>query len=228
MKQTLKLSAGTWLALLGASVFTGQVHGQSVIFTFGGGTAEGWANSGFSSTPVASVSNIGGQNYIFLADNGFQVGNVASDSPGVLVAFNGAMAAAAANPAGYNISYDWYVDTSTFVGATFFQLGTFVNSGSGYYAQNFPTTGKEVELDGTQLASGQVFSGTVTVNFAAAGYAIPTTDTYFRLGIIENGDGTGAGAYFRNISVAPIPEPSSLVLLGLAVPALLMMRRRKA
>ena len=141
------------------------------------------------------------------------------------------MQAAAANPAGYDISYDWYVNTAGFSGATFLQLGTFVNTGSGYYAQDFPATGKEVELDGTQLASGQVFSGHVSINVAAAGFAMPTADTFYRLGLIENGDGTGVSVSFTDISVTPVPEPSTLALGGLggmAFMALLFLRRRTA
>ena len=75
------------------------------------------------------------------------------------------MSAAAANEAGYNISYDYYIDTSTFgSGAgTYLQLGTYVNTGGGYYAQDFGAV-KEVELSGTDLASGNVFSGHVSIN----------------------------------------------------------------
>lgn len=99
------------------------------------------------------------------------------------------MQAAAANPAGYNISYTYYFDTSTF-GATppsFLQLGTFVNTGSGYSAQDFSTP-NEVSFNGAQLASGQVFTGTVTVNLATVGFNMPPADTFFRLGLIENGN----------------------------------------
>ncbi len=134
-------------------------------------------------------------------------------------------AAAAANPIGYNISYDYYIDTAGFSGATFLQLGTFVNSGSGYYAQDFGAT-KEVELNGTQLASGQVFTGHVSFNMAAVGFAIPPADTFFRLGFIENGNGTGVGVYLSNISISPVPEPSSLALIGLGMAGLAMIRRR--
>jgi hypothetical protein len=49
------------------------------------------------------------------------------------------------------------------------------------------------------------------------------------LGFIENGDGTApVGVYFTDISVAPVPEPSSFALVGLAAPAFWMMRRRFA
>jgi hypothetical protein len=108
------------------------------------------------------------------------------------------------------------------------QLGTFVNTGSGYYAQDF-TSPYEVQLNGTQLASGQVFQGQVTINMAAVGYAMPPADTFFRLGFIENGSGTGTGVYFSNISVSPIPEPASLALFGLGLAVgTAFLRHRKA
>jgi PEP-CTERM motif len=225
MKRIIGTSVGmAAVALLFGAI---QAQSQSVNFNFSDGTADGWANSGFGGTPVATVSNIGGQNYIFLPLGGFQVGNVGHGADGS--DFYNAMAAAAANPAGYNISYNYYIDTSTFVGSTFFQVGTFVNSGSGYYAQDFPATGKELELNGTQLASGQIFQGQVTINMAAVGFAIPPADTFFRLGFIENGNGTGTGVYFSNISVSPAPEPSTFALIGLgAAAAMLMFRRRLA
>jgi hypothetical protein len=79
------------------------------------------------------------------------------------------------------------------------------------------------------LASGQVFQGTVTVNMGAIGFDIPTSDTYFRLGLIENGNGTGGGVYYTDISIAPVPEPATLSLCGLGLASgLVFLRRRKA
>jgi hypothetical protein len=225
MKHILGTSFGIAAATLAFAI---QAHSQSVNYDFSDGTADGWANAGFSGSPTATVANIGGLNYIALPLGGFQVGNVGTgnSSDPLYVA----MAAAAINPAGYNISYDYYIDTSTFSGAGFLQLGTFVNSGSGYYAQDFPNSGKEVELNGTQLTSGQVFSGHVSINMAAVGFAIPPADTFFRLGLIENGtSGAGIVVDFRNISVSPAPEPSTFALIGLgAAAAMLVLRRRLA
>jgi len=202
-----------------------QAFGQpSVTYTFSGGTPDGWSNSGFGTAPPATVVAFGGINYINLPLGGFQVGNVGHGADGS--DFYNAMQAAAANPAGYQISYNYRIDTSTFVGATFFQLGTFVNTGSGYYVQDFGAV-KEVELNGTQIASGQVFSGTVTINMAAVGFLMPPADTFFRLGLIENATSgsTGVSASFTSISVSPVPEPASLCLLGLGASALWIMRR---
>jgi hypothetical protein len=221
MKHTFGLAAVVAL-VLGAI----QAQGQSVIYTFSDNTPDGWANAGYSSTPPASVVNIAGNNYINLPLGGFQVGNVAHGADGS--PFYNAMKAAAANPAGYDISYNYYIDTSAFTGATFLQLGTFVNTGSGYNAQDFSSP-YEFQLNGTELASGQVFSGTVTINMAAVGFAMPAADTYFRLGLIENGNGTGVSVSFTDISVSPVPEPASLALAGLgALGGLMLFRRRLA
>jgi len=220
MKRTFGLAAAVALVI---GVI--QAQGQSVIYTFADATSDGWANSGFGSTPAATVATIGSQNYIFLPLGGFQVGNVGHGNDGS--DFFNTMAAAQANPAGYNVSYDWYVNSAAFTGATFLQIGSFVNDGSGDYSQDFPASGKEVELNGTQLASGQVFSGHVSVNMGAAGLTLATPgQTFYRLGLIENGNGTGTGVYFTNISVAPVPEPGSLALIGLGMASLIMIRRR--
>jgi hypothetical protein len=221
MKRIFGLAAAVALVL--GSI---QAQGQSVIYNFSDGNADGWANSGFGSTPAATVANIGGQNYISIPVGGFQVANVTS-STSTLSTFAAAMAAAAANPAGYDISYNYYVDTSTWTGSpTYLQIGTFVNTGSGYYAQDYGSP-NEVQLNGTQMASGQVFQGTVTINLAAVGYAMPPADTFFRLGLVENSNGTGV-VDFTDISVSPVPEPASLALIGLGMAGLIMMRRRNS
>jgi hypothetical protein len=226
MKRIIGTSFGiaTVAVVLGAM----QAQAQSVNFDFSGGTSDGWFASGFGGSPNATVSNIGGLNYIYLPLGGFQVGNVTSSSS-ALPSFFSAMQAAAINPAGYTISYDYYIDTSAFVGTTFLQFGTFVNTGSGYYAQDYSTP-NQLSLSGVQTGSGQVFQGHISVNVGAVGFAMPPADTFYRLGFIENGNGTGVGVYVRNISVAPVPEPSSLALagLGLVGGSLLLLRRRLA
>jgi hypothetical protein len=141
------------VSLFGLGVI--QTHAQSVTFNFTDGTSDGWANAGFGASPLAAVQNIGGINYISVPLGGFQVANVASGYAGNLSTFTATMAAAAANPAGYDISYNYYINTANFVGATYLQVGTFVNSGSGYYNQDYGSP-NELQLNGTQLASGAV------------------------------------------------------------------------
>ena len=230
MKKITAITSGIAAVTLVLGVL--QAQGQSVLFNFSDSTADGWANAGFSGTPVATVSNIGGQNYISLPIGGYQVGNVASDSSGVLAGFNAAMAAAFNDPTGYQLTYNYYIATSTFTTpGTFLQVASFVNTGSGFYGSTGTPSSYEPALNGTQLASGDMFSGTATIPFTAFGTdASAATETYFRMGLIINGDGTaGVKVNFTDISIAPAPEPSTFALIGLGAAAtMLMLRRRMA
>ena len=217
----------TAVALLGLGAF--QVQGQSITYNFSDNTSDGWANAGFSGSPVATVQNIGGQNYIYLALTGFQDGNDASDSAGNLAGFNAAMSAAINNPSAYDVSYNYYINTAAFTGATYLQLGVFINTGKGYYVQDYSTP-NQISFNGTQLSSGAIFTGTVTENLGTMGVSDPNaaSETYYRLGLIENGNGTGVGVDYTDISVYSVPEPASLALAGLGGLSMLFLRRRKA
>jgi hypothetical protein len=222
MKPTFNLAAV--VALFGAV----QVHGQSVVFDFEDGTDQGFG-TGFGNDASATfpIVNIGGSLRMGVTLGGFQVAAREGGSGPFLDAMN----AAAANPSGYYISYDWYVDTSLSPGnyGNFLQLGTYFNSGSGAYSQDFPGTGKDVELDGTQLGSGGVFSGTVTETLTQKyGELNPghVGQTFQRLGFIMNGDGAATIVYFDNISITAVPEPSALALSALGAAAGMLFRRR--
>ncbi|WP_428939377.1 hypothetical protein [Fontivita pretiosa] len=218
-------------AALAAALFgiSQAASAQSVTFDFEDGTDQGFGHkfgSGDASETFPVVSIGGSMRMAVLRDGDFQEAERIAGADGS--PFYLAMKAAAADEANYFISYDYYIDTSAFgSGAgTFLQLGTYVNTGSGYYAQDFPGAGKDVELSGTDLASGGVFSGTVTESFAAKGYDMPAADTFFRLGLIINGDGANQVVHFDNIRV--FPEPASLALVSLAVLPILRRRRSRS
>jgi len=220
------------LALAALLFVASGATAQSVTFDFEGGTDQGFG-TGFGNDASATfpIVNIGGSNRMEVMDTaafqqaGRETGN---PSDGQYIT----MLAASADESLATISYDWYIDTGLPQGnyGTFLQLGTYVNTGSGYYAQNFPGSGKEVELNGTQLASGGVFSGTVSQTMAAKGFNIPLGETFFRLGLIINGDGTNSKVYFDNVKISIVPEPASLMLLSVAGLGLLHVsaRRRSA
>jgi hypothetical protein len=224
-RKNLVCAALTAAAVVGLTAI--QAQAQSVTYNFSDGLSDGWYNGGFSDTTAATVQSIGGQNYIYFAIGGFQVGNINGGS-----ALNAAMAAAWADPSGYNFSYTYSVNTANITGATYMQLGAFVNPGSGYYVQDYGGNDTlEPQFNGTQLASGGILTGTVTVPFTVFDPAGDTaTETSFRLGLIENSNGTTGGADFTDISITPVaaPEPATLALAGLGGLSMLFLRRRKA
>lgn len=202
----------------------------SVVFDFEDGTDQGFGHkfgSGDASEDFPIVDVGGSKRMQVLRSGDFQeadqsTGNTSSD-------FFMAMDAALNNPSGYVMSYDWYVDTSAGNQGTFLQLGTYINSGGGSYTQDFPGTGKDVELNGTQLASGGVFSGTVAETFTQKYGAIGAGflgQTFLRMGLIINGDGA-VNVHFDNVSVRPVPEPTTTAVAATALSALACCVRRK-
>ena len=227
MKHTFVLAAVVALGLCAT-----QVHGQSVNFNFSDNTADGWVNGGFTASPASTVVTILGNNYISIPLGGFQVANVNSGTVSGTPAstFNAAMYAALNNPLGYDLNFNYYIDTSTFTTpGTYLQVGLFVNPGSGFYSQVYGSP-NGLQLNGTQVASGSVFQGQVSIPMSAFTVdANAATETSFRLGIVENGDGTDVKVNFTDLSVTPVPEPSTLALAGLsAMGGLMLFRRRLA
>jgi hypothetical protein len=217
------------LSALAALLVAMRASGAIVTYDFEGGDDQGFghkfADPGGTSETFPIVS-IGGSKRMEVLRNGdFQEAERVTSDPSDLQYL--AMDAASNDEAGYLLTYDWYVDTSLSLGnyGTFLQVGTYVNTGNGYFAQDFPAAGKDVELDGAQLASGGIFSGTISETFSEKGFDLPTGQTFFRLGLIINGDGSAAKVYFDNISISPVvPEPSS-ALMAMAIPAFFLMLR---
>src|SRR5688572_19471166 len=116
----------------------GYASAQSVTFNFEDGTDQGFGHKFLDdASETFPIDNVGGSMRMRVLRNGdFQeaehaTGNTASP-------FFQAMLAASADETLYEISYDYYIDTSTWGAAagTFLQLGTYVNTGTGYYAQD--------------------------------------------------------------------------------------------
>ena len=219
------------LAAVAAALFcAASASAQTKVFDFEDGTDQGWGSSfgGDDASATHTIVDIGGSKRMLLNLGGFQVGSVRSSAQPFLAAMNTAMA----NPGISTISYDWYVDTTGFTGASFLQIGTYINSGQDpfSYRQDFDTPANRAELNGTQLASGMVFSGTnsftVTQRYGGPLQADFLNAPAQRLGLIMNGDGQNVKVYFDNITIVGVPEPASLALLGLAIPAFVGLRRR--
>ena len=210
---------------------------QTAVFDFEDGTDQGWG-SAFGpddASQIHPIVNIGGSNRMEVARTGFQVASINSSANPFLAAINTAVA----NPGLSTISYDWYIDTSAGGYGTFLQVGTYVNAGNAPdfpYTQDFPDPGiKDIELGGDQLASGGVFSGTVSELLSAKAYNLgnplfQNAPTY-RFGLIINTNAptpTNVKVYFDNITITGVPEPATLALIGLAIPALIGVRRRRS
>lgn len=212
-------------ALAALALCASVASAQTAVFDFQDNTDQGWgAGFGDDASETFPIANIGGSLRMeVLRNGGFQEAGFATGNPGL--PFFQVMAAGAADEANVLVSYDWYIDTSAFTAGpgTFLQLATYINTGSGYYAQDFGAI-KDVELTGDQLASGSIFSGTVTETLAAKGYNMPLGETFYRFGVIINGDGVAQKVHYDNVTFTVVPEPASMALALLGLP---MLRRRR-
>jgi hypothetical protein len=209
-----------------AALLVTPAAAQVAIYDFEDGTDQGFGHkfSNDGSSEEFPIVSIGGSSRMQVLRNGdFQEAERTTSNPADAEYI--AMSAASGAESLYVLSYDWYVDTSPGNFGSFLQIGTYVNTGSGYYNQDFPVAGKDVELASAQLSSGGIFSGTVTETFSNKGFDLPSGETFFRFGLIMNGDGANATVYFDNIRISPIPEPASMALVGAAIPVLLRRRR---
>ena len=205
MHFVFRLAAVAALALGAANA-----SAQSVTFNFEDGTDQGFRPK-FTDPDTFNytIANVGGSQRMAvpMVGGAFQQAEVRNNGTALGAAFQAAMDAGFANPTGYLIAYDYYIDTSAGNQGTFLQLGTYVNgNASGLYQQNFPGTNKELELNGTQLASGQVFQGTVSQTFAQKGFSNPPGNPQWALGLIINGDGTNVTVHYDDVRVAPSPN----------------------
>ena len=207
------------------------VSAQSIVFDFEDGTDQGWG-PGFGNDADADfeIVNINGSNHLCIPDTGdFQEASFASGDPAWLALFD----AASANPAGFEISYDYFIDTGSATFGSFLQIGTFWNGGPDFdYAQDFGDDGspRDVDLTDVDLLSGAIFSGTITETvFDKYGDTSAFVNGAFdRFGIIINGDGLGASVHFDNITITPIavPEPTTFGLVSLGLCGIALRRRR--
>jgi len=190
--------------VLSAAVATAQ----SATYDFEGGTDQGFGHKfGDDASEAFPIVNVGGSNRMQVLRNGdFQEAERTTNNPAD--AMYQAMLAASTNEAGYQITYDYYIDTAGWgAGAgSFLQVGTYVNTGTGYYAQNFGTP-KEFELNSTQLTSGQVFSGTISQTFAQKGFDLPPGENFFRLGLIVTATAPPRPCTSTTSASAQFPSP---------------------
>ena len=105
---------------------------QSATINFEDGTDDGFglkfSNDASASFPIVTIG--GSKRMEILRTGAFQEADVGTGNTSSDPLFK-ALAAAAANPAGYKLSYDWYIDTSLSPGnyGSFLQVGSLRESG---------------------------------------------------------------------------------------------------
>ena len=137
MHFVFRLAAVAALALGAANA-----SAQSVTFNFEDGTDQGFRPK-FTDPDTFNytIANVGGSQRMAvpMVGGAFQQAEVRNDGTALGAAFQAAMDAGFANPTGYLIAYDYYIDTSAGNQGTFLQLGTYVNgNASGLYQRELP------------------------------------------------------------------------------------------
>jgi hypothetical protein len=135
-----------------------------------------------------------------------------------------------------NAAFIAALDSASTLSITY-TLASSITTGSGGYWQIVPVFNSsagyaQLHNDAFfSVANGTLSAGTYTVTYNITG-APSGTLSYFQLLLVMNTGGTGlAGGYgevsIDNITLNPVPEPSTLALAGLGAAALLIFRRRK-
>lgn len=214
-------------SLLTGALLTGalSVHGQ-LLFNFETGL-DGWILSGFNAKPVTLANSTfgataGSQSLaITQTGDGFSWNTLRNNSG--TDAFYNAMNTAAANESVWTLEFDVTYRDVDIPNGTFLNLSLWVNSDNGFrdiHSQGFTTTAEDRTIHvAVPLTS---LSGTDQ---------LAVNSSFYQMGIGMNGNwGAGpATIYVDNISLTPVPEPSTIAMLSVGgLLGLALLRRRNA